>query len=243
MAPSDRAILVTHGPAGDLPRLARRVADRLRRAPAAPGPAAPAGAPAPARVICADGGARTALDLGLEPAVVVGDFDSLDAATLGLLQQRGARIVRVPGDKDATDAELAIGILLDDPPGECLWLGAAGGRLDHTLTNLQALPGLEAAGVATLVLDAFYEARCAVPGRPVTVAGAPGRTVSLVPLDREVRGVTATGFQWPLCGARLGFGSSLGVSNRLTEPPGRVSVEAGALLVVAWDGPPDTVSR
>ena len=59
-------------------------------------------------VIAADGGARYCLELGITPHLVVGDFDSLDPASLQALEQAGVELARYPERKDFTDLELAL---------------------------------------------------------------------------------------------------------------------------------------
>ncbi|MNC80501.1 Thiamine pyrophosphokinase [compost metagenome] len=56
--------------------------------------------------------------------------------------------------------------------------------------------------------------------------------VSLLPLTPEVTGITLEGFQYPLTGATLKLGQSLGVSNILTADHGTVSIESGLLLII-----------
>ncbi len=59
-------------------------------------------------IIAADGGAQHCLALGLIPAVVIGDLDSLTPADLEALEAQGAEIVQFPARKDFTDLELAL---------------------------------------------------------------------------------------------------------------------------------------
>ena len=85
------------------------VADGRRRSPArrrstgAPSPPCPRDAV----VIAADGGLDHARAAGLDPAVLVGDLDSISALGLAWASEH-AEVVRHPVDKAATDTELAI---------------------------------------------------------------------------------------------------------------------------------------
>ena len=90
-------------------------------------------------IICADGGTRHALALGLVPAIVVGDLDSLsDPDRIKLLDAK-VPIIPHPHDKDETDLELALGHAMAMEPAAILIAGALGSRLDHTLGNLSLL--------------------------------------------------------------------------------------------------------
>ena len=85
-------------------------------------------------VIAADGGYTTCRRAGVEPQLLLGDFDSL--AEVPALPH----VERVPVEKDDTDMMLAIKRGLER--GETLFHlygGMGGQRTDHTVANLQAL--------------------------------------------------------------------------------------------------------
>jgi len=223
------------------------------------------------RLICADGGAALALDLGLVPDLVVGDFDSLDEATLERV--RAVCPVRgFPRRKDKTDTHLAIEAALElfqkevlrseetSRPGdaalpaegapELVICGALGDRFDHSLGLVLLLAGLaEATGVAApapglprvRLVGARQEAFVLGPGHGVELVGRPGDTVSLLPLTPEVSGVTTAGLAYPLAGAALRWGETLGVSNEMTGTRAAIETGRGVLLVTrlevkAWVG-------
>lgn len=79
-------------------------------------------------IIAADSGYDTALRLGLEPDLVVGDLDSTGCRDE--LIKKGAK--PVSHDKDCTDLELA----MFKGSGPYDLIGCGGGRLDHTLAAL-----------------------------------------------------------------------------------------------------------
>src|SRR5687768_15193697 len=95
-------------------------------------------------LIAADGGALALLRAGLLPRLVIGDMDSLDAASLAELAERGVELRRYPREKDETDLELALLHAAAAGATAIDILGALGGRWDHTLANvaLLALPEL-----------------------------------------------------------------------------------------------------
>ena len=59
-----------------------------------------------------------------------------------------------------------------------------------------------------------------------------GATASVLPLTALVEGVSLTGMQYPLMNAQLRLGTSLGVSNAITEPEATVTLAQGCVLVV-----------
>jgi len=182
-------------------------------------------------LIAADGGTRHALALDVRPHVIVGDMDSLDPPLLAELQAQGTEVERHPTGKDATDLELAIERAVDDGAGEIVVMGALGGRLDQTLANVLILAQRvwparislgEGSQVATLLRG----------GERLRLGGAPGTTVSLLPLTPEVTGITYEGLLYPLTGATLRLGSTRGLSNQVAAQPATVRIASGLALVV-----------
>ncbi|MDX1373278.1 MAG: thiamine diphosphokinase, partial [Nitrososphaeraceae archaeon] len=85
-------------------------------------------------LICADGGANSAVKLGLIPDLIIGDMDSIAKETINHFEGK-SRIVKLKRQND-TDVEKAIKYAIKNKYKEVLLLGAAGDRLDHTYCNL-----------------------------------------------------------------------------------------------------------
>ena len=190
-------------------------------------------------VVAADAGIAHALALGLGVDVAVGDFDSIEPATLARVEASGARVDRHPVAKDATDLELALDAALATGAGRIVLVGGHGGRLDHFLTNVSLLCAapMEAVQVDALVGEALVSVLR--PGRDVVVRGRPGELVSIVPLHGPVEGVRTTGLRYPLRRETLPPGTSRGVSNELLADTASVSVDAGTALVIRPCSPPE----
>ena len=90
-------------------------------------------------VIAADGGLDRATALGLDVDVVIGDLDSASEAAVVAAERAGARIVRHPVAKDATDLELALDEAVRIGAHRVLVIASAEGRLDHLLGSLLLL--------------------------------------------------------------------------------------------------------
>lgn len=177
-------------------------------------------------VVAADSGLDHAEDLGLKPDVVVGDFDSVSEEALSRFE---GPIDRHPVAKDATDLELALQHAVDREPDQIVVLGGHGGRLDHFLANALVLTTVPAG------IDVEWRAGPAtihVVRRSVTILGSPGDTVSLVPVGGDVFGVTTSGLRWPLTDETLTSGTTLGVSNQMSESTASVEVGSGTVLVI-----------
>lgn len=188
--------------------------------------------PDDAYVIAADSGLDEAERLGLRPDVVVGDLDSVDDDVLARAKGRGVPIERFPVDKDFTDLELALAHAGDAGFDRAILIGGHGGRLSHLLGNalVLAAPAFAAIRLSWHVGDTTVAV--ARPGAPVRFEGAQGDLVSLIVVGGDVTGVTTEGLRWALEAATLGFGSTRGISNEMTEPTAAVQLTGGVLLAI-----------
>ena len=196
----------------------------------ASGDGPPVALPAARTVVAADGGLGRALALGLDVDVVVGDLDSVSTGALAAAEAAGARVVRHPVAKDATDLELALDEALGLDARRVLVVASAGGRLDHLLSALLLLASDR---YADAELDALVgETLVHVVRGSRSLAGAPGDLVTLLPLGGPAHGVSTEGLAYPLHGEMLAAGSSRGVSNVFSASEATVSVERGVLLAL-----------
>jgi thiamine pyrophosphokinase len=182
-------------------------------------------------IIAADGGARVAFHFGLTPHVVIGDMDSIAPDQLARCQASGASILRYPAAKNETDLELA---LLHAVGQGATWLrviGAVGGRLDQTVSNVYLL-ALDALRGCDARMVAGSEETVLLLGKSIYIEGEAGDTVSLLPIGGTAHGVRTEGLRYPLHDEDLLFGPARGVSNVMDSSYARVQVQSGALIVI-----------
>src|SRR2546429_1277742 len=185
-------------------------------------------------VIAADSGASSALQHGCRPAIIVGDFDSLDPLTAQQLQEEGSRVVPVAAEKDETDTELAIQTAIEQGASAITILGGLGGaRFDHTMANILLLAGFET--VPIRLIDG--PSVCWLLRGPgvASIEGQIDDLLSLLPLTGDATGVRTQGLYYPLHGEALHFGKPRGLSNILTQGHAEVSLEGGLLLIIRTD--------
>ncbi|HEY6566273.1 MAG TPA: thiamine diphosphokinase [Actinomycetota bacterium] len=181
-------------------------------------------------VIAADVGAVEALRLGYAVELLVGDMDSVPAAVIHDVESAGGQIQRHPVDKDATDLDLALRAALARGVDRALIVGGGDGRLDHLLGNAIVM---SAPRYGPIQMDAIFgRAQLHVIRGDRDLEGTPGETLSLFAMGGTARGVRSTGVRWPLAGAVLEPGASLGISNEFTEPVARLGVDEGVVLVI-----------
>ena len=186
-------------------------------------------------VVAADAGFRLCRAIGLSPDLLIGDFDSMeepsDLANV-------PHVERVPVMKDDTDTMLALKAGLSRNCTEFhIYGGTGGGRMDHTVANLQGLLYLcrrKARGFLygrDFVWTAIENESFEVPRL------LPDGLLSVFALTNHAKGVTIHGVLYPLDGAELSCDFPLGVSNHITGDTASISVEDGALLI-GWALPP-----
>ena len=181
-------------------------------------------------VIAADGGYAQLEARGAVPDLLVGDFDSL-----GYVPDH-PHIVRHPVAKDDTDTALALREGWRRGFRTFHIYGGMGGRLDHTLANLQLLVGVARQGGGAILVGEQAVATALVSGELRFPAGCLG-TLSVFAAGGAARGVSLTGLRYPLAGGSLTGDVPLGVSNEFLGGPATVAVEEGAVLVL-WQPQP-----
>jgi thiamine pyrophosphokinase len=162
-------------------------------------------------------------------------MDSISQDELAALEAAGARVLPFPPEKDETDLELALRYAAGQGIRQLRIIGATGDRLDQTISAvyLLALPVL--AGCDVRLLAGRQEAWLVGPGDH-TIEGAPGDTVSLIPMNGPARGLHTDGLHYPLRGEDLVFGPARGISNVITGTQAHLTLASGCLLVVHTEG-------
>ena len=178
-------------------------------------------------IIAADRGMEAFADTTVKPDLLLGDMDSVSEALLARMQA-DTQIERLPCEKDDTDGVHALDVAIARGAEQITLLGALGGRMDHALANLMLLVRAQRSGVKAQILSETVHIE-RVDGC-LLLHGAKGDTVSLLPLG-EAKGVTLSGFFYPLENHDLDSAYPLGISNVVTEEAACVRVREGDLLL------------
>ncbi len=176
-------------------------------------------------IICADGGTRHALALGLTPNIIIGDMDSVPA---GFQPSMQTQILQFSPDKNETDLELAITHATALAPQQIMIVAALGGRLDQTLGNISLLASHPA---SLMALDDGVE-EVFFCNEQVQIKGRSGDLVSLIPWGGDVTGVVTENLKWPLVDEFLFSNKTRGISNEMSDEEASVKIASGSLLVV-----------
>lgn len=176
-------------------------------------------------VIAADNGYAVAKELGIEPDIVVGDFDSL-----GEVPQHN-NLVCLNVRKDDTDMEHAVSVALKKGCDDFIIYGAVGGKLDHTLGNIAVAERIAKEGGRVLFVgedSSFTVIRNASAALPARDSGR----ISVFALSEFAHGVCIRGLDYEADNIDLPRTVTRGVSNAFIGKPSEITVADGTLLIV-----------
>lgn len=181
-------------------------------------------------IIAVDGGARHAKIMGLEPHLIVGDFDTITPEEVESYRDKGITLEHYPPEKDFSDTHLALLKAIDLGFSDITIIAALGGRIDYSLANIMLLALPEARNANVRILTEYQE--IFLVGNRTRLKGKPGTIVSLLPLSQEVSGITTDGLMYQVPQQRFVMGTPNGISNVMTKEKAYVQVEEGLLLAI-----------
>lgn len=178
-----------------------------------------------ALVIAADSGYGHCKRLGIAPDIILGDFDSYDDNKL----PENIRIIRSLPEKDDTDMMLAVKTGFERGADDFIMYGALGGRMGHTLANLQTLEYIESHGGRGIIVSDSCTVYLQTEGR--TVYENKGFEYISVFSVTDTADILEEGMKY---GGRLHLERSfpLGVSNEFSEERAEITVLSGKILVI-----------
>lgn len=176
-------------------------------------------------LIAADKGYEALEAFGAPPDLVVGDFDSLGR------RPNHPSVVQLPSVKDDTDMVYAIREGLERGYRRFVLLGGVGGRLEHTLSNLQTLAWLASLG-ARGVLAGDGTVATALRNESLTLPAGLSGFLSVFCNSGVAQGVNLKQLKYELHNHTLSADFPLGVSNEFLGLPATISVDSGTLLVL-----------
>lgn len=203
-------------------------------------------------VIAADAGLRYLEQCGIAADLIIGDFDTLENAPAG------TNVITLSCEKDDTDMLAAVREGIKAGYTEFHLYGGTGGRIDHTIANLQVLAYLAENGWKgylhcphnSFVRPVDREPKKAgyseisgnTPGsESIITAVANGELsfssfssgyISVFSYSEKSEGVYLQGLKYPLADATLTNTFPIGTSNEFIGEKSRISVENGTLMIV-----------
>ena len=172
-----------------------------------------------------DGGLKHVHELGREPNLIVGDFDSHEQPATD------TETIVLPCEKDDTDTVYAVKEAVRRGFRDFLRIGVTGERFDHTFGNISLLLYLDSLGIPACILDDYSE--MSIISRGTAEVKEDCSWFSLLNISGTAKGITIRGAKYPLTDGEITSEYQYGISNEVL--PGetvRVSVRAGRLLLV-----------
>lgn len=181
------------------------------------------------KIIAVDRGLDYLEELGVVPDLIVGDFDSCEAATLKKYQEKNVVIRRFLPEKDDTDTEIAVREAVSCNSDMDI-LCATGGRLDHFLSTLGNMKLALTSGIKARIIDSSNVIYLQDGAFSIDKEGK--NYISFLPFEGEVKNLKLKGFKYNLDGYDLKPGTSRCISNEIVDDKAFVSFDYGCLIVI-----------
>ncbi|MCM1320967.1 MAG: thiamine diphosphokinase [Bacteroides sp.] len=194
-------------------------------------------------VIAVDGGYKYVWEHRIAPDLIIGDFDSFyDIATDAMRRsfEKHPFVIKLPAEKDDTDMYVAVKYGIQNGCTRFLLYGGTGGRISHTMANIQCLVMLARCGMRGYLYAPEYmhggvsvgEVMTVIHNSKICFSPESKGFISVFSLDAECSGVCETGLKYGLSDYTLLNNYPVGVSNEFTGCRSEISVASGSLLVV-----------
>ena len=176
-------------------------------------------------VIAADGGLVYLQELGITADLIIGDFDSLSQ------KPQSPNVISLHSIKDDTDMLAAVREGMKRGYASFHFYCGTGGRIEHTLANIQTLGYLSSIGMRGYLIDRD-EAITAITNGGISYADCCMGYLSVFSFSDRTNGVCLKGLKYELVNAALTNTFPVGVSNEFIGAVSTVSVNDGTLMVV-----------
>lgn len=177
-------------------------------------------------LICADGGANSAVKYDLLPDYIIGDLDSIKPETYDYYFER-TKIIQIKRQND-TDVEKCLKFAIKQKYDVAVLLGATGNRLDHSLCNL----GIVLKFYDTIKISIIHEESILKPySGTISLKTFRGETISLYGFDGKTK-ITSVGLKYKLNNTSLPFGKKESTSNVANGEEVTLKIKNGVAFVV-----------
>lgn len=179
-------------------------------------------------VIAADKGYIHAKNAGINPTMIIGDFDSSN-------QPEGDLVIKLNPIKDYTDTKAALMVAEDWGYKNIVIYGGLGGRDSHTLANISNALEFKKKGINVTLKSKNKSFYIVDDELSYDFKDENDFYVSIFALSEIVKGVDIKGLYYELNNYDLTYDNALGVSNETVKRDFKISVASGYLLVIFED--------
>lgn len=186
-------------------------------------------------VIAVDGGLLHCEKLGIKPDFIIGDFDSL-----GYVPD-GENVIRLNPEKDQTDMYYVFDYFMNNIFSDKInaeyfihIFGATGGRISHTLANIQSLSVfMEYTDNITAYLYDKSETMTCIEKRIFEFEKRDKGYVSVLARSDNAT-ISIEGLKYPLKRRKINNSYPLGTSNEFIGQASKITVHDGEVLII-WE--------
>lgn len=178
-------------------------------------------------IIAADAGFLKLKKYGITPHIILGDFDSMKE-----IPQNG-EIIKHPVRKDDTDTLLAVKTGFERGYTRFVIYGGTGGRLDHTLANLQTLSFIATNGGIGFLCGNDFTAT-ALTNKSISFSEKAKGNISLFSATDKCE-ISIDGLLYSLNRATVTHDFPIGVSNEFVGEESKITVHNGTAIII-WSG-------
>ena len=177
-------------------------------------------------LICADGGANSALQMSLVPDVIIGDLDSISSEALKNFRTE-SKIIQLKRQND-TDVEKCLKYAIKSGFDKVILMGVTGNRLDHIFCNL----GIVFKFYSQINISLVAESSFLLPYKGIVkLKTNPGEIISLYGFDSKTK-ITSSGLKYPLRNVSLPFGEKESTSNVAIGKIVELKINGGIIFVI-----------
>lgn len=177
-------------------------------------------------IICADIGITYALEAGIRPDVIIGDFDSYKGSL-----PEDSEVIRLPEEKDDTDTNYCVNYAIEKGFTDITIYGGLGARFDHSVSNIQTLAGA-ASIVDKISMVTTDNIVYTVENGTLTLPKTENAYFSVFSMSDVSTGVSIQGAKYCVEDFTITRSYPIGTSNEFKENEAVVSVKNGTLLVI-----------
>lgn len=178
-------------------------------------------------IIACDKGLQYSADLGLCPNLAIGDFDSYE---YNIDDFNACEVQKYPSRKDDSDTMLAIKYALAHGYSHIIISCALGGRLDHTMANIQAMSYVAShKGICEIISSS--EHLISTAGPMLTLPKQKDYSLSLFSMSDSCI-VSISGAGYDVENITLSNTFPIGLSNYWVQDYVNIKISDGILLVV-----------
>lgn len=176
-------------------------------------------------VIAVDGGYRYLQESGVKIDLAIGDFDSLGG------KPNHQNVVELPKEKDDTDMLAALKYGLKMGYNKFYIYGGTGGRISHTISNLQCLAFLAQNNARGFMFDE-QSVVTAISNGDISFDANHSGYISMISHSDKSSGVSISGLKYELKNADLSNTFPIGVSNEFVGKKSKISVLSGTIIII-----------